>query len=191
MDCSLLAGLLCPAGLDRCGTGRGDDMIPIAGATADANRPYYRAIQLQRDAASRNHDFAVVRNMNAEELAPRLRMLCQFLRFDVKCARRVSLLHGDINAAKPCVVHTNVRYDISAFVSLCDVHGLANFSGFLLRRADYAAGIFQFHCGHGFSSRGGFPAIGSRLFLQLARLSLRLLSDEKALPRDWREQRSM
>src|SRR3984893_5793228 len=151
MDCSLLAGLLCPAGLDRCGTGRGDDMIPIAGATADANRPYYLAIQLQRNAASKNHDFAVVLNMNAEELASRLRMLCQFLRFNVKCARRVSLLHRDINAANPCVVHTNVRYDISAFVSHCDVHGLANVSGFLLRRADYAAGIFQFHSGHGFS----------------------------------------
>ena len=93
MDCSLLAGLLCPAGLERCGTGRGDGMILVAGTTADANRPYYLAIQLQRDAASKNHDFAAVRNMNAEELAPRLRMLCQFLRFNVKCARRVSLLH--------------------------------------------------------------------------------------------------
>src|ERR1700674_5351640 len=89
--------------------------------------------------------------MNAEELTSRLRMLCQFLRFNVKCARRVSLLQSDINAANPCVVHTNVRYDVSAFVSHCDVHGLANFTGLLLRRADYAAGIFQFHCGHGFS----------------------------------------
>jgi hypothetical protein len=35
-----------------------------------------------------------------------------------------------------------VRYDVSAFVSHCDVHGLANLPGFLLRRADYAAGIF-------------------------------------------------
>jgi hypothetical protein len=35
-----------------------------------------------------------------------------------------------------------VRYDVSAFVSHCDVHGLANLDGFLFRRADYAAGIF-------------------------------------------------
>jgi hypothetical protein len=35
-----------------------------------------------------------------------------------------------------------VRYDVSAFVSHCDVHGHANFLGFLLRRTDYAAGIF-------------------------------------------------
>src|SRR6266481_715710 len=82
--------------------------------------------------------------MNAEELASRLRMLCQFLRFNVKCARRVSLLHGDINAANPCVVHTHVRYDFSAFVNHRDVHGLANFPGFLLRRADYAAASSNF-----------------------------------------------
>src|SRR5437868_11367558 len=37
--------------------------------------------------------------MNAEELATRLRMLCQFFRFNVECARRVSLLHRNINAA--------------------------------------------------------------------------------------------
>src|SRR6202163_3495220 len=127
--------------------------------------------------------------MDTEELTSRLRMLCQFPRFNFKCARRVSLLQSDINTANPCVVHTNVRYDVSTFVSHCDVHGLADFRGFLLCRADYAAGIFQFHCGHGFSFRGGFSAIGSRLSLQLARLSLRLLSDEKALARDWREQR--
>src|SRR5882724_10835495 len=38
--------------------------------------------------------------------------------------------------------HANVRNDVSAFVNHRDVHGLANFPGFLLRRADYAAGIF-------------------------------------------------
>src|SRR5260370_25737109 len=117
--------------------------------------------------------------MNAEELAARLRMLGQFFRFNVECARRVSLLHGNINADNPCVVHTNVRYDVSAFVIHCDVHGLGNFPGFLLRRADYAEGIFQFHCGHGFS--------GSRLSLRLVRLGLRLLSGEKASARGWRE----
>jgi hypothetical protein len=35
-----------------------------------------------------------------------------------------------------------VGYDVSAFIGYCDIHGLANFTGFLLRRADYAAGIF-------------------------------------------------
>jgi hypothetical protein len=35
-------------------------MILIAGTAADANRPYSLAVQLQRDAAGKNHDFAVV-----------------------------------------------------------------------------------------------------------------------------------
>jgi hypothetical protein len=52
--CSVRLGLECG------GTGRGDGMILIAGATADANRTYYLAIQLQRDAAGKNHDSAVV-----------------------------------------------------------------------------------------------------------------------------------
>jgi len=69
-------------------------------------------------------------------------MLCQVFRFDIECARRVSLLQSDINAANPAVVHANVGYDVSAFVSHRDVHGLANFTGFLLRRADDATGIF-------------------------------------------------
>src|SRR5260370_19525731 len=142
MECSL------PAGLESDGAGRGDGMILIAGSTADANRADYLAIQLQRDAAGKNHDLAVVGNMNAEELAARLRMLRQLLRFDIKCTRRVSLLHPDIDAAAPCVVHTNVRYDVSTFVSHCDVHGLSNFRGFLLCRAYYAPGVFQFNFGH-------------------------------------------
>jgi hypothetical protein len=41
------------AGLERGGTGRSDGMVLIAGTTADANRPYDLAIQLQRDAASK------------------------------------------------------------------------------------------------------------------------------------------
>ena len=52
--CSVRLGLECG------GTGRGDGMILIAGATADANRTYYLAIQFQRDAAGKNHDSAVV-----------------------------------------------------------------------------------------------------------------------------------
>ena len=59
-------------------------MILIAGATADANRADYLAIPFQRDAAGKNHDLAIVGSMNAEELASRLRMLRQFLRFDIK-----------------------------------------------------------------------------------------------------------
>src|SRR6266478_4347482 len=138
-------------------------MILIAGTAADANRADYPSIQLQRDAAGKNHDLAVVGNMNAEELASRLRMLRQLLRFDIKCPRRVSLLHRDIDAADPCVVYTNVRYDVSTFVSHCDVHGLADFRSFLLRRADYAAHLLiSLHSW--VLLRSGSPPIGFGLF---------------------------
>src|SRR5213080_610404 len=73
--------------------------------------------------------------MNAEELASRLRMLCQICGFDIECARRVSLLHRDINAANPGVVHTNVGDYVSAFVSHRDVHWLPNFPGFFFSAA--------------------------------------------------------
>src|SRR5690349_12968817 len=86
--------------------------------------------------------------MNAEELASRLRMLCQIHGLNIKCSRRVSLLHRDVNAANPGVIHTNVGYYVSTLVSHRDIHWLANFQGFLLCGADHAPGIFQLYCGH-------------------------------------------
>ena len=46
-------GLLFLAGLERGGAGHGDSLILIAGTTADANRPYDLAIQLQGDTAAK------------------------------------------------------------------------------------------------------------------------------------------
>jgi hypothetical protein len=43
-------------------------------------------------------------------------------------------------------------------------------------------------CIAGFAKASLYQRFGSRPSLQLARLSLRLLSGEKALARDWREQ---
>src|SRR5712691_1565367 len=48
------------AELERGRTGRGDGMILIAGTTADADRPDYLALAFQRDAASEDHDLAIV-----------------------------------------------------------------------------------------------------------------------------------
>lgn len=55
-----LAVLLCLAELERGGAGRSDGMILIAGTTADTNRTYYLAIQLQWNAATEDHDLAIV-----------------------------------------------------------------------------------------------------------------------------------
>jgi hypothetical protein len=63
----LLAG---PAGLERGGTGRGDGVILVAGPTAEANRPYYLAIQLQRDAASKNHDLPLFETWTPKNSPP-------------------------------------------------------------------------------------------------------------------------
>ena len=46
--------------LESGGSSRGDGMILIAGTSADANRSYDLAVELQRDAASKNHDSAIV-----------------------------------------------------------------------------------------------------------------------------------
>jgi len=40
----------------------------------------------------------------------------------------------------PCVVHANVRNDVSAFVSHCDVHGLANSLAFFSAALIYRGG---------------------------------------------------
>src|SRR6476660_6151627 len=56
-------------------------------------------------------------------------MLCQIYGFDIECARRVSLLHRDIDADDPGVIHANVGDYVSALVSHRDIHWLANFPG--------------------------------------------------------------
>src|SRR5258705_3075250 len=65
-------------------------------------------------------------------------MLCQICGFDIECARRVSLLQRDINAANPGVIHTNVGDYVSAFVGNRDIHwlpiSLAFFSAALITR---------------------------------------------------------
>jgi hypothetical protein len=55
----------------ECGSAsRSDGLILIAAAAADADCAYYLALPFQRDSASEDHDLAVIRGMNTEELAP-------------------------------------------------------------------------------------------------------------------------
>jgi hypothetical protein len=86
--------------------------------------------------------------VNPEKLSAGLGMRSQILRGNVKGARRVGLLHGNIDAPDPRAVHAHVRDDVAAFIRNRDVHRLANFLRFLFRRADDSPGVFQFHCGH-------------------------------------------
>jgi hypothetical protein len=54
----------------------------------------------------------------------------------------------EISAANPCAVHANVGHDVAAFVGHGDIHGLADFLGFLFTRGDDPARVFQFYGGH-------------------------------------------
>src|ERR1035438_7915483 len=54
-------------------------VILLAGAAADSHRADNLPISFQRDAASEDHDAAMIGNVNSEELAARLRMLRQVL----------------------------------------------------------------------------------------------------------------
>jgi len=42
----------------------------IAAAATDANRADHLALPFERNSAGEDHDFAVIRRMNTEELAP-------------------------------------------------------------------------------------------------------------------------
>jgi hypothetical protein len=54
-------------------------MILFSGAAADSYCADNLPIAFQRDAASEDHDAAVIGNVNSEELATRLRVLRQVL----------------------------------------------------------------------------------------------------------------
>ena len=81
-----------PSGiLKGCCAGFGYGVILFAGTTADADSAYDFAIFLQRNAAGEDHDFAVVGDVDAEELVARLAVLGQVLRGDVERTGRPRL----------------------------------------------------------------------------------------------------
>ena len=65
--------------LERYCAGLCHSVILLCGAAADSYCADNLSIAFQRDAASEDHDAAVIGNVNSEELATRLRMLRQIL----------------------------------------------------------------------------------------------------------------
>ena len=61
-----------PEKLERGCAGFGDRVVLVARATAYADGSNYLAAALQRDTAGEDHDLAVIRGMDAEELPTRL-----------------------------------------------------------------------------------------------------------------------
>src|ERR1017187_2173555 len=111
---------------ERRSSGFGNRVVLFARATAHADGAHNFSVAFQRNASRKDHDFAVVGDMNTEELSARLRMRGQVPSGDVEGTRGVGLLHGDIDAADPRAIHANGRHDVAALVSHRDVHGLTD-----------------------------------------------------------------
>jgi hypothetical protein len=58
--------------LERGGARFGYGVVLVSGATADANGTHYFAIELQRNAAGKDHNFAAIRSVYSKKLAARL-----------------------------------------------------------------------------------------------------------------------
>ena len=80
--------------LERSCTSFCDRVVLIARTTAHADGANHLAIFLQRDAAGKDHDLAIIRGMDAEELPARLRVGGEIFGGDVESPRGVGLLDG-------------------------------------------------------------------------------------------------
>src|ERR1022692_2992703 len=137
---------------ERRSSGFGNRVVLFARATAHADGAHNFSVAFQRNAARKDHDFAIVGDMNAEELSARLRMCGQVPGGDIEGARGVGLLHGNIDAADPRAIHANVGHDVAALVSHRDVHGLTDFLRFLFGGRDHAARICKIYSRHSSST---------------------------------------
>jgi hypothetical protein len=127
--------------LEGCYAGFGNRVILVTRASADANGADDFSVFLERDSASEDHDFAVVRRVDAEELVAGLGVGGEIFGGDIEGAGCPGLFDGDVDGAEPGVVHADVRDEVAAGVGYGDVHGLANFDGFLFGCGDDAAGV--------------------------------------------------
>jgi len=112
-----------------------------AGAAADSNGADDFAVLLQGDASGEDHDLAVVGGVDAEELVARLRVIAEVFGGDVEGAGGPGFFDGDVDGAEPGVVHADVGDEVAAGVGYGDIHGLADFGGFLFGGGDDAAGV--------------------------------------------------
>src|SRR5450631_2692318 len=132
--------------LERLCAGLCYSVILLSGAAADSYCADNLPISFQRDAASEDHDAAVIGNVNSEELATRLQMLCEVLGWDIERAGGKCLIDRDVNAADPGPIHADMGNKISAFIDNRDVHRLSDFSRFLFSGFDNLACFLQ--CDH-------------------------------------------
>src|SRR4026208_2583707 len=101
-------------------------MVLFARTATHADGAHYLAASLERNATGKDHDPAIVGRMNPKKLPSRLAMGCQVLGCDIEGPRGKSLLNGNVDAAQPSPVHTNVSDQIPPSVRHRYVHGLTN-----------------------------------------------------------------
>src|SRR5882762_7912834 len=75
----LLAMAISPHNLKSCRSSFRDGVILVARAATDADSAYYLAVLLQGNPTGENHDLAIIRSVDSEELPARLRVSSQIL----------------------------------------------------------------------------------------------------------------
>jgi hypothetical protein len=120
-------------------------VILLTGSATDADCTYDLAVHPDGYAPRKDHDATVIRYMNAEELAARLRMLCEVLGCNIECTRRERFIDRDIDASDPRSIHPNMCYQIAALIHYRDIHRLTDLCGFFLGCRDHFAREGKIH----------------------------------------------
>lgn len=111
--------------MDDRSSGLGYRMILLTGAAGNANGPHNFGIALYWDATAKDHDLAVVRGVDTEELVAGLRVLAKGLGLDVERSGGPGFLGRDIDRTHPGVGHALEGQEVSAGTDDGDAHGLA------------------------------------------------------------------
>jgi hypothetical protein len=123
--------------------GFGYGLVLLAAASGDADGSDDFAVLLEGDAASKDHDLAVIGGVDAEELLAGLGVVAEVLGGDVEGAGGPGLFLGDVDGAEPGVGHALEGEEVSALVDDGDVHGLADLLGLMLCGGDDAACVLK------------------------------------------------
>lgn len=112
-------------------------MILLAAAAAYADGSHHLAAFFQRHATGKDHDAAVVRNMDSIKIFARRGVLGKVFRRDIESPGGECFVDGDIDAAQPGPIHAREGEQVAPFIGDGDVHRLANFRRFRLGGFNY------------------------------------------------------
>jgi hypothetical protein len=116
-------------------------VILFTGASTDADCADDFTLFLERNAAGKDHNLAVVGGVDAEELVAGLGVGAEVLGGDVEGAGGPGFFLRDVDGAEPGVGHALEGDEVAALVDYGYVHGLLEFFSFFLGCGDDAAGV--------------------------------------------------